>query len=216
VTVSGQLVTLAIDPLGRFLYASACGTSCDTTSGQPDQVFAFRIDSSTGALTAAGTAATGAFPRTAVVDALGNHLYVTCGPDGTADVISAFDINTSTGGLTAITGPFTTGNLPFGAAIPPGDSVLVTGDRTDNTIRAWRIGGNGGLTLATGSPVTPTPTMDYEHGVFSDPSGKFIYVLDADNDQIRIFTVSSAGALAETTGSQVPTVGFPTSLAVGH
>jgi len=224
VIVSGQLVQLIMDPLGRFLYATACGTNCDTSGGaQPDQVFAFSINQATGALTAAGTAATGKYPRTGAVDAVGNFLFVTAGDndfEAPANALNAFSINSSTGALTAVSGsPFTTADGAYGAAIPPNSGFLVTGARDANTLQVWKIGSNGALTQVSGSPFTPSPALNYEHGVFSEPSGKFGYVLDGNNDQIRIGSVNpSTGALTETAGSPVTTGGlnFPVSIAVGH
>jgi 6-phosphogluconolactonase len=95
---------LAVDPGGKFLYA--------TTPGSADSIWCFTIDPTSGQLTAVPSspfslAAGGEF---ALFDPNGGYFYI---GDSSSTSIQGYTYNSSTGALTAITGsPFSTGTAP--------------------------------------------------------------------------------------------------------
>ncbi len=214
-------INMTMDPLGRFLYVSDCGSECSN----PDVVAGFKIDQTTGALTSIGaTVATGLYPRTGVIDPSGKFFYVVDMNRNSAageDKISGFSIDSTTGALTPIPGMPLTSPMarPYGIAIPPSGGFLYFGAKDDTKIAAYKIDpSTGALTAVTGSPFDFS--ISFCHGLAADTSGKFLYVNDANDDTVLVLKIASDGTLTQLSpGSPVPVGnpgGFPTSLAVGH
>jgi 6-phosphogluconolactonase (cycloisomerase 2 family) len=114
-TVGVNPVSVAVDPLGRFLYVANAGDG----TAVPITVSGFTIQPGTGALTSVGAAlntsgATGysGDPVAVVVDISGQYVYVANGDLGT---VSVFTINQSSGVLTGPVAP-----SPISTLITPG------------------------------------------------------------------------------------------------
>jgi 6-phosphogluconolactonase (cycloisomerase 2 family) len=91
--------SLAVDPAGSFVYAA------NVTS--KNEIAAYAITPSTGALTFGTAVGAGTFPLSVVVDPLGQFVYAA--NDTTSDV-SVYTVNATTGALTAVAGsPFLSG-----------------------------------------------------------------------------------------------------------
>ena len=215
-------IGIAMDPLGRFVFVVDCGSSCNN----PDTVTAFSIDQVTGKLTQAGSAVqTGPYPRTPLVDPSGRYLYVVNmnrSQSAGQDTVSAFSI-AANGNLTPITNsPFTVGtgtSQPYGIALTQNGTFAYVTNKNDQNIRAFTV--SGGALAQLGNPITLTPALKtFPHGTVADPSGKYILVLDSENNQVRVLSVDAAGGLAEVSGSPVPTGAaannFPTSIVISH
>jgi 6-phosphogluconolactonase (cycloisomerase 2 family) len=140
----GTLLSVAVDPSGRFLYA---------TNPNNSTVEAYSIESGTGALTAvtgSPFAAGGSNPNSVTVDPSGTFVYVA---NYYSNSISAFILDSSTGALTAVPGsPFPVGGADTQsvAVDPSGQFVYAT-----NYYGAVAFSLNtttGGLTAVPGSP----------------------------------------------------------------
>jgi 6-phosphogluconolactonase len=142
---------MASDPTGKFLYVSLSGTA-----NANNQVAAFTVNSSTGALTPIASPVTvGRDPQGLAVTPDGKFLFIANLLDNT---ISAFSIDATSGVLTPITGsPFTANNAPFRVAIDPSGKFLdvtnnVGGDISVFTINASTNASTGLLSPIAGSP----------------------------------------------------------------
>jgi DNA-binding beta-propeller fold protein YncE len=73
----------------------------------------------------------------------------------------------------------------------------------------YGIGTTGAITEVSGSPFSET-SGNSPQSAWIDPSGKFVYVVDATDGPgtISVFSLSAAGALTEITGSPYPAGGF--------
>jgi 6-phosphogluconolactonase (cycloisomerase 2 family) len=82
------------------------------------------------------------------------------------------------------------------------DFIYVSdGEGTDDSVYGYSVNTQtGALTAITGSPFTTGLTAPPQ-GLASDPLGKFLYVTQANNNQIAGFTIGSNGALTPMAGS---------------
>ncbi len=97
---------VAVDPAGRFL---------DVTNQGSNNVSAFSINATTGALTSAGAPfAAGTGPQSITVDPSGQFVYVA---NQTSNDVSVYTLNPISGALSPITGsPFMAGTNPVSVA----------------------------------------------------------------------------------------------------
>jgi 6-phosphogluconolactonase len=217
---SGILTGVAVDPSGRFAYAtlSICGFPFCSTN----DVTAYAINSSTGNLTAiVGSQLDGGGidPVDITVDPSGQFVYMA----NYSGSISAFTINSVTGGLTAVSGsPFPTAPPTVPGELPGANSVTVdpTGKflyaaiNQGSHISAYVINSStGALTPVAGSPFL---AGSVPMTVRVDPSGRYAYVTNANSNNISAYAVnSSTGALTPIAGSPFASGGAsPTGLAI--
>jgi 6-phosphogluconolactonase (cycloisomerase 2 family)/chitodextrinase len=198
-------MSLAIDPQGRFLWA---------TSYLEKKIYEFRIDQSTGAL----TFGTGTFIGQSNGDMWlginpnGLSAYAAHEGDGTID---AYTIDQSTGHLT---------NIPAVANVNDGNYNKVTGIYVwslavsangralyagSDRVIAYALGTDGriGAQLA-GSPYYPATPLDgggYRALLGTGPSGQFLYLQGYDDSKARVFSINpTTGVLTETAASPTP------------
>ncbi|HEY6370623.1 MAG TPA: beta-propeller fold lactonase family protein [Candidatus Sulfotelmatobacter sp.] len=189
---SGTFTTIVADPNGAVLFV---GGSAGIT--------VYTINSTTGALTAAGTTPTGGIvPTQLETDGTGKYLYAL-----TSNLITAFSY-TSSGVLTPVTGsPFNfapsmaqiegeaTGRFLLGITAETGGGS----GATDSHIYVFSIASGGGLTIF-GSPKATTYFPGY---LAVSPNGMFVYtfnqtfgVTGSVNDPMEGFAFST-GTLTE-------------------
>lgn len=191
---------------------TACTVNCSTLPPPPqflyatsaNQILAFTIDQSTGAL-GSPLAATGPNQSNGMVASLNGQLYVS---DFLNDAVDGFSINSSSGALTAVTGsPFSVGSTPPGAG---GLTVIQDGYLYATDLNAGTVAGfqydfsNGTLTPVPGSPFPAgnTPVQAAQVG------DQFLYVSDLNDSAggISAFTINTQnGALTPISGSPFPT-----------
>jgi 6-phosphogluconolactonase (cycloisomerase 2 family) len=181
----------------KFLYASMCGNG--TVEG-------YSVNPQTGALTAltGNPVASGLdCPQFMAVDPAQTHLFV---PDPSAEEIHSYAIS-GTGTLTEA--PTTVGQCVFQVAVDPSGKFLVAPDFCSDDIDVYSIGADGTLTQVTGSPF-PASAGYSPQSVWIDPAGKFIYIANTTDgpSTVGVFSLSTAGALAEVTGSPFPAGNF--------
>jgi 6-phosphogluconolactonase (cycloisomerase 2 family) len=170
---SGKNFQLAVDPSGKFLYAS--------DDDSPGRILAFTIDPS-GALTPVpGSPFAIPSPSTVpngepygIVDT-GSFVYAAL---SAADKIAAFSIDSETGALTPVPGsPFSAGDGPTVLTLT--NNFLYAVNWTDGNISGYSIDpSSGALTPVPGSPFgSDSATLT------ADPSGKYLYVSRLDGIQ---------------------------------
>ncbi len=218
----GPPVKMAIDPTGKFLYASASFDDVLVTGGF--NIWGFIIDSQTGVLTSmpgSPFATRGnSQPQGIKVDPSGKFLYVAL---SNSNSIAAFTINSTTGALVAAPGsPFATGPGQFTQTseltIAPSGKFLYAFNFNGNTIAAFTIDStNGALTAVAGSPFAVNPNA--QGTLIVDPSGKFLYITISSGlpSAFDIFDIDpNTGALTPNVNSPVAGSEAPMSIAVAQ
>jgi hypothetical protein len=205
----------------QFLYAGF---------GTLQQLYAWTISSTTGALTAiSGSPYTSPFLASVgstaqaemITNPAGSLLFISA---TSQDEIRVFQIGT-TGALTEVSGsPF---SVPFAPANLSTDGLgkylyAVHADFSTHTgteIAAYSIGSSGSLTAISGSPFA-FPMWQVE----GEPTGKFLIGTTGNSEaegysgvedlHLYVFSISSTGAISPVSGSPFDTVYSPFSIAV--
>jgi len=199
--VNGLLPSLTVDNTGRFLYA---------TVGNPDLTFSverFAINSSTGALTFAGTSVLATQPASMLINPNNSFLYVGMN----IPAVQAFSRNVTTGALAQIGEAFCNCDAgpDFGNDIGmnPHGTLLLQATGQDAGIAVYTVNRTTGqLTAQSGSFIPfgfgPVPfTVDHANGL--------IYAIDLQDSRINGYQISDAGVATPTAQTSVP---FPTDV----
>ena len=157
-------------------------------------ISAYAINTTNGTLSPLGTpVAAGKFPASITV--AGGFAYVANMSDNT---ISAYTISGGTLAASTITPTVTAGTNPTSiVTVSVGSSVFAYATNTSGcTISAYSIGTDGSLNelTAIGSPFS-TGTGTYPTSITVDPSGKFAYVVNADDGSISVYKINLDGTL---------------------
>jgi 6-phosphogluconolactonase (cycloisomerase 2 family) len=132
---------MAIDPTGKFAYVPNQNSTGSGFAG----VFAFSINTTTGALTPVASYATSVGPSSIAFDPQGAFVYVACwgGPSSNGGLHS-FAINGSTGALTQVAGsPF---HIAHSWAIAVNRAGTVLYEIQASQLRSYAVGATGVLT----------------------------------------------------------------------
>jgi len=181
-----------MDGLGDYLYIIGL-----TGTGAGEEIGAYSVDSSTGALTAV-TGSPFVYPMTYVAgDVSGQYLIGTSSSltDSNLYVFAIQQSGANAGALTQVTGsPFATVNAPYTVAVQPAGGELVysfsLGNGNGNPIEGYQLNTTtGALSAVSGSPFTSTTEAT---GGF-DQSGDFLFALDGNT--LTGYQVSSNGSL---------------------
>ena len=145
--------TIAIDPAGKFLYATISSSSMGTSTS----IYGYTIDAASGGLTAmpGSPFPTGENPASAAVDVSGRFLFVANNANtANGNSVSAFSINPDTGVLTAVPGsPFPASPFPLSVATDPSGKYVYVGLDSSPGIAAFVMNqSTGALTPVAGSP----------------------------------------------------------------
>jgi surface antigen/6-phosphogluconolactonase (cycloisomerase 2 family) len=196
---------LAADPAGQFLYVLNSITNINSA----DNIYVFRIDQNTGALTqvpGSPFALAGGDANFIAANPAGGFVYVS---DTSGDV-SIFAVNSTTGALMQIPGS------PF--AISPNSGVVSVGFTSSgtyvymlayNTIYGFKVDAvSGSLTALPGSPFSG---VGFATSLTVDPASQFIYVGSGSSSTIFAYKINpSTGALLPVAGSPFPAPGGTT------
>ena len=196
---SAVVLALAIDPKGKFLYAS--------TGAGLAGVASFSINASTGALTGTGgpfTIGIGLLPPGIAIDPTSSFLYATDQEQN----IWGFTIDSQSGVLTSISGsPFLAAadnSQPFGVQVDPSGKFLYAALSNAGSIAGFAIdGSSGALSPVPGSPF-PTASTQFTqtYALTIHPSGQFLYAFNFNGNTIAAFRIDSGtGALSPISGS---------------
>jgi 6-phosphogluconolactonase len=215
---------MAIDSAAHFLFVANQGLQSDPASGT---VSVFSIQS--GSLTevtgspfrvAPALSPSGTGPSAVAVTPDGKFLYVANEFDGT---VTSFSVDGTSGALTS--GQIVlVGTAPSGMAITPDGGFLYVSNSGSSNVSAFAIcnqivtscsvptSPDGTLTPVAGSPFSAGlgPTS-----IATAPSGKFLYVVDRQSNQISQYKLATGtGVLTPNTQASISTGGTPTSLTI--
>ena len=225
VGAGASVTSVAVDPLGRFAYATSpypCVASpwCSFWGVGPAGLWTFALDPTTGALAAvAGTPFQGGSPFTSVaVEPSGRFVYL-AGPNSVyagAGVITALTVDATTGSFTPVKGsPYAADDPDPGPLVvePSGTFVLVPNYST-NSISAYAIDAStGGLKQVAGSPFATDPAP---RSLVVDPSGKFAYITHRPFDQAGQTGSITGWTIDGVTGVLAPLVNNPVATEVAR
>ncbi|MCU1296312.1 MAG: hypothetical protein JWO91_590 [Acidobacteriaceae bacterium] len=179
---------LAMDPTGKYLYASA------TLSGN-GAVAAFTIDQTSGALTSVPgspfvdptysgcTQFCHESPTDVAVDPQGKYVYAVLGIE---DGIAGFRIDQSTGALTDLTGSpypeqyFCTGNIcnySWTMSIDPSGKFFYVSNTESNDFSIFKLNESTGVPTYAENTANTQGGICVPYTVNVDPSGSFVYNL---------------------------------------
>jgi 6-phosphogluconolactonase (cycloisomerase 2 family) len=215
---------MAIDSAAHFLFVANQGLQSDPASGT---VSVFSIQS--GSLTevtgspfrvAPALSPSGTGPSAVAVTPDGKFLYVANEFDGT---VTTFSVDTTSGALT--NGQIVlVGTAPSGMAITPDGGFLYVSNSGSSNVSAFAIcnqivtscsvptSPDGSLTPVAGSPFSAGlgPAA-----MVAAPSGKFLFVVDRQSNQISEFKIATGtGVLSANTQASISTGSTPVAVAV--
>jgi 6-phosphogluconolactonase (cycloisomerase 2 family) len=201
-TVLGSNLTAVIlDRTGHFLYA---------VDFSGNVVFAFSVDSLTGALTALATPSypTGSGPQFPAIDPSNTHLYV----PNSDSTITAYTVNAD-GSLTAVTGsPFGAangvGNGPTALAIDATGKFLYMTNANDDTVSGSNIGTGGVLGTSLGA-FSVGKTGSLPIGIAIDPGGTTVTAANIVGNTVSSFKLNADGSLTPAPLPQVEAAANP-------
>jgi 6-phosphogluconolactonase len=181
---------VTIDPTGKFAYVA----NGDGTISQ------YTVSSVTGALTAAGSVAvTGAAPYGITIDPSGKFAYTTGGTE-----VAQFSINATTGALAPLATPTvpSRGNSAYAISIDPTSKFAYVVNANlgatpavgKSTLSAYAIDATGALT-AIGATAIVLPDASTPDGVSVDSTGKYLYVVTRNVDDVLQYSIGVTGAL---------------------
>jgi len=212
-TIAGGVdpVSIAVDPKGRYAYAANYGYGV-----APYGISQYVIggDGTLSALTPS-IMTTGIGLACVVVDPTSQYVY---SGSYAADTIFEYTIS-SDGTLTAMNpATVTTGGRPIAIAIDPvGPYVYVVnqglsylGSVSEYTISPTASGlQSAGALLGAGVPVS---TGDLPVAIAIDPSGKYAYVVNADDNDISQYAIGTGGNLSTMATPTVAAGSYPVSI----
>jgi len=199
-TLAPAPFSVSVDPSGNFLYSA---------SVDGDLTYSYRINQTTGELTALPRAAimrSGAQPISLIAYPAVNSstapvfrskfAYVPNG-DGT---ISNYAIDATTGALTNV-GNTTAGAAPQVVTLSQGSSFAFAANAGgSNTLSPYSINPTtGALTLVPGTIATGTAPSS----AAADPSGRFVYVTNATSNTISAYAINRATGALTAIGSPI-------------
>ena len=190
-----QPYALAVDPGGQYLYVANSASALVSTYGI----------GAGGALTLdVSTATTGAAtnrPFALAIDPAGPYLYVGSddNPNGT---LEAYSINA--GVLTPVTGllgssTYLSGNIPYGVAVDPTNSLVFAANYYDATMVGYAIGAGGLLGAVPGSPFgfQGGIGINQPYALAVYPAGGFLFVTDAIANTVTEYSYGANGTLTQ-------------------
>ncbi len=215
---------LAIDPTGAWAYvAYGWRTSTPVGNGYQGTVTVFSIDATTGAFASSPTdsVAIPDTPWSIVVDPSGQSVYVgSIGDSSNYDAVLVYDANAASGSLSYVQS-VTVSAKPSSLAMDSEGRFLYVGkqDPYNNVnLEVYTIDGATGLLTLGDSALSGSGAMVGHIALVAEPQGKFVYVLDTNNELVS-YQVSASGMLSSSgtvTGMIVPGgagVGVPFSFA---
>lgn len=198
-----QPQNLAMDGLGRFLYASQ---NSSTHAGSAAVAFSVGTGASAGVLTEVGTYAAPIFEMRG--DPSGNFLIGISGKTVSEgytddDNLYVYNINQTTGALTVPGTKYTTNYAPFNLAMQPNAtngefvySFSLNALGAANPVEAYQISPTtGALTQVQGSPFTTLQAAPW--GQFDQSGSYLFYYFGLSPANLGVFNVATTGGLSQ-------------------
>ena len=134
--------------------------------------------------------------------AVPRYVYTNNYPDnGSVGTLSVYSVNATTGQLRSLGFVLESGNSLAFAPDPASQYLYIantTSTSVPNTLSAYTIGANGSLTPVTSSPFA---TGNYPNAVATDPLGRFVYVVNGEDETVSGFAIGPSGGLTPVSGS---------------
>jgi 6-phosphogluconolactonase (cycloisomerase 2 family) len=180
--------SIAVDPLGRFLYG---------TDSVDNQISLYTLDAHSGAASFSGTAVkVSPAGKQLAIDPTGTFVYM----EDSAGNIHSYQIGTG-GTLTAVgTPPTQHPSMGGPIAVDPQNRYLVAVDNMSQPqVFAYQIT-NGTLTLVPSSPFDMGAGGAFISQIAIDPTGTYLYGIDVANNQL-LGIFNNGGVFTPITGS---------------
>jgi 6-phosphogluconolactonase (cycloisomerase 2 family) len=228
-TDSGQTAVVAsavlganvgvIDPTGRFIYV---------ISDVGNSIYGFSITQTVATDTAhngalksiqiitAPTDPTLNSPVSILTDRAGKYVYVVNNVGNSVSEYAITQTGASAGALTLLsTTPVSTGAAPFFATTDVNGHLYVA-NSGDQTVSAFSIGSGGVLTQIGSSNFPVATATSTVFNVLTDPTGKYLYVLDspATAGHVFAYNLDSSGAITTQIGTAQVTGQSPIGMAI--
>lgn len=204
---SGGVNAERIDPTGRFLYVTDDGTATiPATTGTIDGFTISPVDGTLTPIAAVTNFSTNIqTPEDVLIDEQGKYLYIV--NSTSPGSVAAYSIDQTSGALTSLGTPYAVGNAPFFATIdssnPAKPNIFVpnTAD-TPSSISAFTMDPTTGLLTHVGSGPTSVTGSSALEAVVVDPTGKYLYVVDAGKSpgEVYGFNLNSGGVIGTAIG----------------
>ena len=165
-----------------------------------NDVTAYMINATTGALTSVGAAvAAGTTPSAVAVSPNGSFAYVT---NSGSNNVSAYTINATTGALTSVGAAVAAGTTPSAVAVSPNGAFLFVANQGSSNISVYTIdSGTGAITALLGGTGNPFTAGTTPVGITITPNGAFVHVANSGSNNVSAFSVNTGtGALTALAG----------------
>ena len=190
---NGDRHFVAVDPSGKFVYAT------DGLNDDVGKVLAFVVDTSTGALTSAGSASNAPCPGLCdpwwlAVDPSGKFVYL-ADEGGFVSSVSTFEVDGTKGALTFADGTESLGGRANSVAVDPSGRFVYSTTESNN-VSMYSINTTTGALTSIGTIAAGTTPAS----VTVDPSGKWVYVTNAGSNNVSMYAIDPATGSLTSTG----------------
>ena len=191
-----------------FVYAGTYTNPTAKTTSEAKGIYAWRFDSTSGALTPIGPGLSGV---EGLVAETVNPAHVWASPDGRflyavnwstgdagGDTVSAFAIDRKSGALTLLNKVSSHGESPNQIVLDPSGRIAATVTYNGGTITAFGVEPNGRLTEAiytekhAGQPLSAKQPGPRAHGIVFTKDGRWAYVAQLGLDRVYTYRVDPA------------------------
>jgi YVTN family beta-propeller protein len=200
--------SVAVDPSGKFAYVP-------NGAGEPNSVWMFTINATTGALTSTGMIPVDGFAVTVAVHPSGKFAYLATASStpGAAGNVAMFTINAATGALTSIgtvaAGTINAESAPTSIVVDPTGKFAYVANFGSNNVSMYTINTTTGILTSIGSIAAGTIPLS----VAVDPTGKFAYVTNFQSNDVSMYTINATTGALTSTGT-IAAGSNPTSIAI--
>lgn len=197
--------SVSVEPTGQYVYVANYKSST---------VSQYTIGAN-GALTpvGSGSVATGTNPNGVTIDPSNQHAYVV---NFGANTVSQYNIGT-TGALAPMSTPtVATGSFPASIVVSPNGKYAYVANfacsgigctAAQGSVSQYTVGTDGSLTPMTTATVNTGSAHSQPNSLVVDPTSTYLYVANAGDSTVSLFTIGASGAL--TAGSSLATGTFP-------
>ncbi len=186
---------VALDPSGKYLFATNYG-------GIAQVVSQYKVDQSSGVLTANGTAPTGVRPFGIAIDPAGNCAYVANTGDSSLSEYGGVNTGSLTLDTTVSLGSPSEGPGPEMVAVQDnpgpkakGQTVYVTDDNLGVVHQLGVFEELFGVRCNTGAEPVDISAKGKAFAIALHPKGQFLYTGNSSSNTISVFSVASTGQL---------------------
>ena len=169
-------ITLSVGPTA-VSYVPTFAYVADAAS---NDITAYTISASTGALTSAGTVVA-ANPSSVTVDPFERFAYVARQGDNS---VGTYSINATTGGLSA-TGTVPAGSSPSSVAVDPSGRFVYAANSVSNDVSMYTIDANTGTLTSIGTIAAGTTPV----ALAIDPTGQFALVANKGSSNVSVYSI---------------------------